>query len=100
MGNLAWAASTTLSGFAFTFLDWVMDGWVMDLSQTTTTPRAPLYRAVLMRCKITGKRSTGFGNVSDVVKLLSINNLLMSMAVVLENGITIVLGIHFIPLIS
>ena len=26
-------------------MDW-MDGW-MDLSQTTTTPRAPLYRAVL-----------------------------------------------------
>ena len=52
------------------------------------------------RWKITGKRSTGFGNVSDVVILLSINNLLTSMVVVLENGITIVFDIHFIPLIS
>ena len=51
-----------------------------------------------VRCKITGKKSTGFGNVPDVVILLSINNLLTSMVVVPENGITTVLSIHLCPL--
>ena len=51
-----------------------------------------------VRCKITGKKSTGFGNVPDVVIVLSINNLLTSMVVVPENGITTVLSIHLCPL--
>ena len=52
-----------------------------------------------VRCKITGKKSTGFGNVPDVVISLSINNLLTSMVVVPENGITTVLSIHLCPLL-
>ena len=47
------------------------------------------------RCKITGKRSTGFGNVADVAIVITISNLLTNMIVVPEN----VVSIHMWPLI-
>ena len=40
-------------------------------------------------CKITGKRSTGFGNVADVVIVITISNLLTNMIVVPEYVVSI-----------